>query len=396
MAANQPPVVTGITGASSINEGASGTLTGTAADADGSIASYLWSVDDASTVTITSGNTTTLQYTALQVTSDTTVTFTLTVTDDDGATGTLTHDVTVTNVAANQPPVVTGITGASSINEGASGTLTGTAADADGSIASYLWSVDDASTVTITSGNTTTLQYTALQVTSDTTVTFTLTVTDDDGATGTLTHDVTVTNVAANQPPVVTGITGASSINEGASGTLTGTAADADGSIASYLWSVDDASTVTITSGNTTTLQYTALQVTSDTTVTFTLTVTDDDGATGTLTHDVTVTNVAANQPPVVTGITGASSINEGASGTLTGTAADADGSIASYLWSVDDASTVTITSGNATTLQYTALQVTSDTTVTFTLTVTDDDGATGTLTHDVTVQDVPPPPGTV
>ena len=36
---------------------------------------------------------------------------------------------------------------------------------------------------------------------------------------------------------------------------------------------------------------------------------------------------------------------------------------------------------GNAATLQYTALQVTSDSTVTFTLTVTDDDGATGTLT---------------
>ena len=391
---NQPPTVT-ISGASSINEGASsGTLTGTATDVDGTISSYLWSVDDTSTITITSGNSATLQYTASQVASNTAVTFTLTVTDDDGATGSDTHAVTVTNVVANQPPTVT-ISGASSINEGASsGTLTGTATDVDGTISSYLWSVDDTSTITITSGNSATLRYTASQVASNTAVTFTLTVTDDDGDTGSDTYGVTVVDLAANQPPTVTGITGSTSINEGASGTLTGMASDADGSVSSYLWSVDDTSTITITSGNSATLQYTASQVASDTPVTFTLTVTDDDGATGSDTYDVTVTDVVANQPPTVT-ISGASSINEGASGTLTGTASDADGSVSSYLWSVDDTSTITITSGNSATLRYTALPVASDTAVTFTLTVTDDDGATGSDTHGVTVRDVPPPPGT-
>ena len=389
---NTPPTVTGITGSTSINEGASGTLTGTASDADGSVSSYLWSVDDTSTITITSGNSATLRYTASQVASDTVVTFTLTVTDDDGATGSDTHAVTVTNVVANQPPTVT-ISGTSSINEGASGSLTGTASDADGSVSSYLWSVDDTSTITITSGNSATLRYTASQVASDTAVTFTLTVTDDDGATGSDTHAVTVTNVVANQPPTVT-ISGTSSINEGASGSLTGTASDADGSVSSYLWSVDDTSTITITSGNSATLRYTASQVASDTAVTFTLTVTDDDGATASDTHAVTVTNVVANQPPTVT-ISGTSSINEGASGSLTGTASDADGSVSSYLWSVDDTSTITITSGNSATLRYTASQVASDTAVTFTLTVTDDDGATASDTHGVTVRDVQLPPGT-
>ena len=92
-----------------------------------------------------------------------------------------------------------------------------------------------------------------------------------------------------------------------------------DGTVSSYSWSVNNTSAATITTGNAATLQYTALPVDSDTAVAFTLTVTDDDGATGSLTYEVTINNVVANQPPTVTGITGDTTINEGASGTLTG-----------------------------------------------------------------------------
>ena len=392
---NQSPTISSITGDTTINEGTSGTLTGTASDSDGTISTYAWSVDDTSVITITSGNAATLQYTASQVSSDTQVTFTLTVTDDDGATASATYDVTVNNVPVpNQSPTISSITGDTTINEGASGTLTGTASDSDGTISTYAWSVDDTSVITITSGNAATLQYTASQVSSDTQVTFTLTVTDDDGATASATYDVTVNNVPVpNQSPTISSITGDTTINEGASGTLTGIASDSDGTISSYLWSVNDTSTITITTGDAAILQYTASQVSSNTQVTFTLTVTDDDGATASATYDVTVNNVPVpNQSPTISSITGDTTINEGASGTLTGTASDSDGTISTYAWSVDDTSVITITSGNAATLQYTASQVSSDTQVTFTLTVTDDDGATASATYDVTVNNVPVP----
>ena len=205
--------------------------------------------------------------------------------------------------------------------------------------------------------------------------------------------DVRVTGAATNQLPTVTSITGASSINEDTSGTLVGMASDPDGTISSYLWMANDTSAVTINTGNAAILQYTALQVSSDTAVTFTLTVTDNDGDTGTGMHVVTVTDVAVpNQRPTVTSITGASTIAAGASGTLVGTATDGDGTVSSYLWTANDTSAVTITDGDEATLQYTALPVTSNTTVTFTLTVTDDDGDTAFDTYDVTVSDATPP----
>ena len=297
-------------------------------------------------------------------------------------------------MVANQPPTITGITGATTINESASA-LTGTATDGDGTVSSYSWSADDDMAVTIDTGNVATLQYTASPVSLNTTVTFTLTVTDNDEATASDTYDVTIINLVANQPPTITGITGATTINESASGTLTGTATDGDGTVSSYSWSVDDDMAVTIDTGNVATLQYTASPVSLNTTVTFTLTVTDNDEATASDTYDVTIINLVANQPPTITGITGATTINESASGTLTGTATDGDGTVSSYSWSVDDDMAVTIDTGNVATLQYTASPVSLNTTVTFTLTVTDNDEATASDTYDVTVLDVPLPPGT-
>lgn len=102
-----------------------------------------------------------------------------------------------------------------------------------------------------------------------------------------------------NQPPVANA--GANqAVNEGASVTLTGSGADSDGTIVSYAWVQTTGPAVTLTGANTATASFTAPQVTADTVLTFRLTVTDNDGATGTATTDVTVQNVAAAQPDLV------------------------------------------------------------------------------------------------
>ncbi|BDV29518.1 PDK repeat-containing protein [Microbacterium terricola] len=146
--------------------------------------------------------------------------------------------------------------------------------DSDGSIASYAWQFGDPAGSTAT-GATASHTYTAAG-----TYTVRLTVTDDDGATDTITHDVTVAATPTNASPTAaftatpTGLTVAVDAAD---------SDDSDGTIASYAWQFGDPAAGTAT-GETASYSYAA-----GGTYTITLTVTDDDGATATATHSVTV-----------------------------------------------------------------------------------------------------------
>ncbi|HEY7069412.1 MAG TPA: PKD domain-containing protein [Acidimicrobiales bacterium] len=144
--------------------------------------------------------------------------------------------------------------------------------DPDGSIASYAWTFGDGTTGT---GPTPAHTYAAAG-----TYTVTLTVTDDDGATGQVSHAVTPVAPPANAPPTASftaGVTGRALAVDGSG------SSDPDGSIASYAWSFGDGTTGTGASAAHTYAQ--AGQYTVR------LTVTDDDGATGTSSRVVTATN---------------------------------------------------------------------------------------------------------
>ena len=144
--------------------------------------------------------------------------------------------------------------------------------DTDGTVASYSWNFGD--NTAAGTGSKPSHTYTAAG-----TYTVTLTVTDDAGATDTVSHDVTVT-----APPNVKPTAAFTSSNTDLAASFDGTgSSDTDGTVASYSWNFGD--NTAAGTGSKPSHTYTAAG-----TYTVTLTVTDDAGATDTVSHDVTVT----------------------------------------------------------------------------------------------------------
>ena len=118
----------------------------------------------------------------------------------------------------------------------------------------------------------------------------TLTVTDNQGATGSVSHTVTVTAPPPpNQPPVAAFTSSCTLLVC----TFTSTSSDPDGSITGYRWTFGD--------GGTAADQNPTHVYTAPGSYTVTLTVTDNQGATDNVSHTVTVAApAAANVAPTV------------------------------------------------------------------------------------------------
>ncbi|MEO8150961.1 MAG: choice-of-anchor L domain-containing protein [Bacteroidia bacterium] len=195
--------------------------------------------------------------------------YTVTVTDGNGCTASVSQQV---NVNALPTPNITGIT---AVCQGASANL-----DAGGPYSIYNWSTGAGSQI----------------INPSTGGIYTVTVTDVNGCTGSTTVNVVVSN---NPSPLITGI---NVICQG-----TPTTFDAGGPYSIYNWS-NGASTQTINPPSA---------------GTYTVTVTDGNGCIGTANYNLTVN---ALPTPIITGV---SSICQG-----TATAFDAGGGYMNYQWS--------------------------------------------------------------
>jgi hypothetical protein len=229
---NQPPVVNAGTDQTITLPVSSVTLTGTASDPDGTVASYLWTKVSGIGGTITSSTAASTTVTGL--TAGTYV-FNLKATDNSGATASDNITITVNPATStNQSPVVNAGTDQTITLPVNSVTLTGTASDPDGTIASYLWTKVSGTGGTITTTGAASTTVTGLTAGS---YVFNLKVTDNGGATASDNITVTVNpSTTTNQSPVVNAGTDQTITLPVNSVTLTGTASDPDGTIASYLW----------------------------------------------------------------------------------------------------------------------------------------------------------------
>ena len=266
--------------------------------------------------------------------------------------------VTVQSPApANTAPTVSISASSTSITAGQSVTITATASDTDGTISnvkfyrnSALAKTDTTSSYTYTYSNATAGSHSFYAV-----------ATDNDGATGTST---TVTVSAANVAPTVSISASSTSITAGQSVTITATASDTDGTISNVKFYRNSALAETDTSSPYTYIYSNAAAGSHS----FYAIATDDDGATGT-SNTVTVPNT----PPTVTLSARATTIEESGSTILTASASDTDGTIVTYAFYRGSA---LLQSGPLPTYKFNNPTAGGHR---FTVTVTDDGGATAT-----------------
>ncbi len=364
-------------------------------DGDGLIATYAWTASDG--VTLTGANTASPGFTAptLDVgAADVPRTFTLTVTDNDGATATDT--VVITVEAPNAVPTANAGRG-QTVASGATVALDGSASsDSEGSIASYAWS--GPAGITLIGADTAGPTFSAptlMAGAADRILTFTLTVTDNGASTARDTVVITVESAnaapTANAGPDQT-VASEATVTLDGSGSNDNGDLDGNGSIATYAWTASDGTT--LTGAETARPGFTAPTLVAgaaDVTRTFTLTVTDNDGATATDT--VVITVEAPNAAPTAdagddrTVASGAEVMLDG-SGSNDDGDLDGNGSIATYAWTASDGTT--LTGAETARPGFTAPTLVAgaaDVTRTFTLTVTDNDGATATDTVVITVE---------
>ncbi|RNI33355.1 T9SS C-terminal target domain-containing protein [Hanamia caeni] len=358
-------------------------LPGSGDDSDGTVVSYSWTqVDGPSTASLSDA--TSAEAGASELVQGRYV-FRLTVTDNAGATGSADLNVTVQSLETavaipNIPPVPT--VGSDRVVQLPKNSivLPGSGTDSDGTIASYSWTqVSGPSTATLV--NSTSAQAGAGDLIVGT-YQFKLTVTDNQGATGTATVNVEVTNGDANIAPVAN--VGSDRVIQlpKNSVVLPGSAKDQDGTVVSYSWSqVSGPSTATLV--NPTSAQGGAGDLVEGS-YQFKLTVTDDQGASGSAILNVLVTSGAPNIPPVANVDKDRNIYLPKNSVILPGSGTDPDGSIVSYAWTqISGPSSATMVNptsaqGGAGDLVVGPYQ--------FQLTVTDNEGATGTATLNINV----------
>jgi pimeloyl-ACP methyl ester carboxylesterase len=342
-----------------VNEGTTVTLDGSAStDADNDALTYLWTAPTG--ITLSSNTADKPSFTAPEVTTDTQFTFSLVV--NDGTTSSNADQVVVTVKQVNKTPVANAGSD-QTVNEGSTVALDGSAStDADNDALTYQWTAPTG--INLSSNTADKPTFTAPEVATDTQYTFSLVV--NDGTASSTADQVIITVKQVNNAPVANaGVD--QSVNEGATVTLDGSASsDDDNDALFYHWT---APTEIILSSNTADKPtFTAPEVATDTQYTFSLIV--NDGTESSTADQVIVTVKQVNKIPIANAGT-AQTVTRETNVTLDGSlSTDPDGDKIFYKWEAPTGITLnSVTDAKPT---FIALQVTTETTFTFTLSVND------------------------
>lgn len=300
---NNPPIVSAGPD-QSIDEFETVSLSGTATDSDGSVASVQWVQLSGTTVVLNNADQTIASFQAPETLSvPQALSFQITATDNEGVTD---SDVVVVTVdPVNASPLVSAGTD-QGVDEFETVSLSGSASDSDGSVASMQWVQLSGATVTLTNADQTTASFQApetLSVSQE--LSFEITAIDNEGATD---SDVVVVTVnPVNATPVVSAGTD-QNVDEQQGVFLSAVASDSDGFINSIEWVQISGPPVALSDRNILDTQFTSPDVSQPTELAFEIFATDNEGETQSDIVSIFVSasfNVHGIFPPVDTAYSG-------------------------------------------------------------------------------------------
>jgi PKD repeat protein len=318
------------------------TVTSNSFDSDGTIASYSWVWNDNTSNGELSTMNHTYQYAG-------TYNISLTVTDDYNGVS-----VTPKVISVTVPTTMPTANFIATVNKQTVTFNASISTNPFGTIANYTWTYGDGTTQTTTTPNTSRTYATVG------TFNVTLKIVDEHNATSTISKNVTtVANVApvANFTSLVSGYTV----------TVNSTSIDNDGTVSVWAYNFGDGS-ANGTAANS------SHNYSAPGTYTITLSVKDNDGASSATTKTASVI-----VPSVMPSANFVPTVNKLSVSFDTSLTTSPSGTISTYLWTYGNGQTETKTSANATHLY------TSAGTFTVTLKITDDHGATSTISKTVT-----------
>lgn len=361
------------------------TLSGSANDSSYQITSYLWQQVSGIPVSINAPSNLVTTFLAPQTNKTETLVFSLTVENENNESVTDNVSIFV------KPPASLSIDAGSDQNVEANEkvTLSGTVVASTSDIVSYLWQQTNGPSVTINSPSTLTSSFIAPDVTSETLLSFTLTVINADDITQTDSISVTVT--PPNQPPTVDA-GDAQTVEALSNVQLIGTATDSDGSITDILWTQVSGTQVELSTDTELQTSFTAPNSVQEEQLVFKLMVTDDKGVAAS-DETTVIVQPKVNQPPTANAGQDITVIS-GRLVTLTGSGTDEDGSISSYLWTQVSGPSITIDDTTSPSISFSAPDVSTSQEILLELTVKDDLDAASSDSVVITV--TPANPGDV
>jgi hypothetical protein len=363
-------------------------LSGSGTDTDGKISSYKWTKLSGPT----SANISKPAFSSTAVTGLTEgiYHFQLSVTDDKGATASSTVTITVKAANVNNVSPIANAGSDKSVTLPTNKImLSGSGSDADGTVEGYQWKkISGPTAFSIVNSSSAVINVSGM---IEGVYVFELTVTDDKGATGTSTVTVTV-RAAADIPPTANAGADQTIALPTNNATLSGSGNDVDGPISNYSWTqISGPSSGTINNANSASAKVDNLIAGV---YQFELQVTDNNGGTGKDTvviyvnsNNNSTTNIStptSNSLPIAYAGSDTTVVAPVDFVTLNGSGSDKDGNITSYSWSQLSGPSPSIILSNRN--QTPSISNLTGGTYSFELTVTDDKGAVGKDTVNVTV----------